>query len=261
MPSVTVPDIPRVRQKSQRAVGVMFLNKCMVFASCLLFAGFSAVAAQESDASGKPKKKETGRLVDFLLLGASEGKFEGYLFETPDSEPIGPIGIYGVRLSHSVRVKGKNIVLAVKDDKQESGYRAVCRIELDNSTARAIILLESRKEEIKPHLINSRDPRFVNNTTLFYNLSNTPIAVTMGKSPYLIKPGEMKITPVPAGFDDSCYFARFAEPTKNGKPSIFSSSKWPFLPSGRNYVFFHRNSESGRIAYNVVEERVPEFRP
>lgn len=218
------------------------------------------VFSQQEKEKGTEPGKKRGREVEFLLLGGSKSRLDAFLFETPESEPIGPINMFGVRLSNSVRVTGSQFALAVADETKESGFRMISSVTLDKSNARAIILLEAEGDKLKPHLINSSDSRFGNNSTLFYNLSKTPIGVTMGKNPYLIKPGEMKITPVPDTGDDPYYFARFAKPSESGKPIVFSTSKWPVVAAGRNYIFFYDYGNSGKIVYGAVEEKVPEFR-
>ena len=173
------------------------------------------------------------------------------LSEGKVSDPV-MIGARG--LSESFNAPARQFSLAVPDQTLEIGFRSVGEITLPPQGKEFILLLEPVGEKFTPHVISSRESRFVADSTLFFNASESPVVAALGSEKTLIKPRTAVFAKAPSRGEKPFYQATLYYSDK-GKVRPFFNSRWPHRDNVRCYAFIYRN-EAGRLTYQAVDERL-----
>jgi len=162
-------------------------------------------------------------------------------------------------LSEKFTAPARQFSLAVPDAKAETGFRAVGDVALPPQGKDFILLLEPDGTKLKPHVIASKESRFVGDSTLFFNASQNPVVAVLGSEKTLIKPRTAVFAKAPKRGEKPFYQATLYH-SDNGKVKPFFNSRWPHRDAVRCYAFIYRNAE-GRLAYQAVDERLmPEIK-
>jgi hypothetical protein len=165
-----------------------------------------------------------------------------------------PVTIGARSLSDSFGAPARQFALALPDQSVEIGFRSVGEVTLPAQGKDFILLLEPTAEKFKAHVIASREPRFVADSTLFFNASETPVMAVLGSDKTLIKPRVAVFAEAPARGEKPFYQVTLYQPDGN-KVRPFFSSRWPHRDDVRCYAFIYRN-EAGRLTYQAVSEHL-----
>jgi hypothetical protein len=165
-----------------------------------------------------------------------------------------PVTIGARSLSDSFGAPARQFALALPDQSVEIGFRSVGEVTLPAQGKDFILLLEPTAEKFKAHVIASREPRFVADSTLFFNASETPVMAVLGSDKTLIKPRVAVFAEAPARGEKPFYQVTLYQPDGN-KVRPFFSSRWPHRDNVRCYAFIYRN-EAGRLTYQAVSEHL-----
>jgi hypothetical protein len=165
-----------------------------------------------------------------------------------------PVTIGARSLSDSFGAPARQFALALPDQSVEIGFRSVGEVTLPAQGKDFILLLEPTAEKFKAHVIASRESRFVADSTLFFNASETPVVAALGSEKMLIKPRVAVFAKAPARGEKPFYQATLYQAV-DGKPKPFFNSRWPHRDNVRCYAFIYRN-EAGRLTYQAVDERL-----
>jgi hypothetical protein len=145
--------------------------------------------------------------------------------------------------------------LAMPDTKQESGYRAVAKVTLPAEGKDFIILLEPARATYKVHVVNGRESRFGADSVLFFNAAEITLGATLGTTKVLINPRVAVFANAPPRGEKPFYQVTFYQPD-DGRARPFTNTRWPHRDASRCYVFFYRNSSTGRLSYQAVDEEL-----
>jgi|694.fasta_scaffold72208_1 hypothetical protein len=173
------------------------------------------------------------------------------MIEGKVSDPV-TVGARG--LSEKFNAPARQFALALPDQSVEIGFRSVGEVTLPAQGKDFILLLEPTAEKFKAHVIASRESRFVADSTLFFNASETPVVAALGSEKTLIKPRVAVFAKAPARGEKPFYQATLYQAV-DGKPKPFFNSRWPHRDNVRCYAFIYRN-EAGRLTYQAVDERL-----
>jgi hypothetical protein len=165
-----------------------------------------------------------------------------------------PVTIGARSLSDSFGAPARQFALALPDQSVEIGFRSVGEVTLPAQGKDFILLLEPTAEKFKAHVIASREPRFVADSTLFFNASETPVMAVLGSDKTLIKPRVAVFAKAPSR-GEKPFYQFILYQAVDGKPKPFFSSRWPHRDDVRCYAFIYRN-EAGRLTYQAVSEHL-----
>ena len=157
-------------------------------------------------------------------------------------------------LSESFNAPARQFSLAVPDQTIEIGFRSVGEVTLPPQGKEFILLLEPVGAKFTPHIIPSRESRFIADSTLFFNASDTSVVAVLGSEKTLIKPRMAVFAKAPSRGEKPFYQATLYQAV-DGKPKPFFNSRWPHRDNVRCYAFIYRN-EAGRLTYQAVDERL-----
>ena len=158
-------------------------------------------------------------------------------------------------LSEPFKPSSREFALATPDTKQESGYRAVAKITLPAEGKDFIILLEPARATYKVHVVHSKEARFGVDAVLFFNAAEITLGATLGATKVLINPRVAVFAKAPPRGEKPFYQVTFYQPD-DGKARVFTNTRWPHRNASRCYVFFYRNSSTGRLTYQAVDEEL-----
>ena len=158
-------------------------------------------------------------------------------------------------LSDPFRPGTREFSLAMPDTKQESGYRAVAKVTLPAEGKDFIILLEPAGATYKVHVVNGRESRFGADSVLFFNAAEITLGATLGTTKVLINPHVAVFANAPPRGEKPFYQVTFYQPD-DGRARPFTNTRWPHRDASRCYVFFYRNSSTGRLSYQAVDEEL-----
>jgi len=207
-------------------------------------------------APGTAQEKDGPALaIRALLLVPGGPTMELYTLTAESRKVSGPVLVGARGLSDPLAPGARNFAFAIPDKTKEEGYRSVASVVLPANGSDFIILLEPAGQTLKPHVVSGRAPRFGNDSTLFFNVTDVPIGVTLGKDKVLVPPRKPIIAEAPRRGESPWYQVTFYEP-KDGQPAMIANTRWPHRNASRTYLFFYRSESSGRINYQAVDETV-----
>ncbi len=106
-------------------------------------------------------------------------------------------------------------------------------------------------------LIRTDSNGFKTSDLYLFNLSTLRIGGNLGTKTFELAPGKSDVfTPAPDTSGDRMYQARFYY-GQEGKPMIFSDTRWPLAASARVYVFFMPDPERRSVGYVSFREYAP----
>ena len=201
--------------------------------------------------------KSGGMRVRALLLAPAGPTMELHTIAAETKKVTGPILIGARGISDSINPGSRTFSFAIPDAVDKTGYRSVAKVTLPPSGSDFIVLLEPAGETFKTHLVSGKETRFRNSSTMFFNATEVPIGATLGDNKVVIPPRKPVIAEAPAKIGDKPWYqVAFYSPGKDGKPRIFTNTRWPFRKASRCYLFFYRSTTSNRITYQAVDESI-----
>ncbi len=222
----------------------------------IILGGPGSVLAQITSASPAiAQVRERGPSVRALLLVPGNPNLE--LVTIVSGVASEPFNVGASGLSMPFFPGSKAFALAVKDDSLEEGYRSVSSVALPETGSDFILLLEPKEgRSFNSHVIDSHGEGFGADATLFFNASASPVAAIMEQKRWMIRPRRVEIVPAPPKKGDVPFYQVELYYPEGDKPRRFASSRWLHREDGRNYVFIFQARDSGRFAYQTINETI-----
>jgi hypothetical protein len=200
------------------------------------------------------QKEEDNKLrIRALLLAPGGPTMNLHTLVAETGKLAGPVLVGSLGLSEPIAPGARKFSFAVPDEKAENGFRPITQVVLPASGNEFIVLLEPEEKRLKSHVINAKARDFGNDTTMFFNATNIPIGAELGNKKVLIPQRKPTIVPAPRREGERPWYQVSFYESKDGKASMFSSTRWPHRNASRCYLFFYRTA-AGKIAHQAVDE-------
>lgn len=207
------------------------------------------------------QEKPVGPKIRAILLAPGGSSIELHTLSSETKKITGPILVGSRGISDAFSPGSQLFSFAIPDKAVEIGFRSIADITLPPAGDDFIILLEPAGETFKTHIVSGKEPRFQNDSTLFFNATDMPLGATLGEKKIVIPPRRATIGEAPAKGERPWYQVTFYEPQENAQPRIFANTRWPHRVSSRCYIFLYRSELSGQIVYHGIDETLLKEEP
>ena len=202
------------------------------------------------------QEKSSGPRIRALILAPAGATIELHTIVPGSGKISGSILVGATGVSDPIMPGARIFSFAIPDKTRETGFRAVSDVTLPAAGDDFIVLLEPAGETFKNHVVAGNEPRFKNDSTLFFNATDAQIGVTLGKGKLVIPPRKPVMAEAPPQGERPWYQVTFYELNADGSPRIFANTRWPHRKSSRCYLFLYRSQASGGISYHAVDESI-----
>lgn len=202
------------------------------------------------------REKPSEPQIRILLLAPAGTTIEIHTMAADTKKLTGPILVGARGVSDPVTPGERMFFLVLPDKTSESGYRSVSEVTLPAAGNDFIILLEPTGESFKSHLVSGNEPRFQNDSTLFFNTTDAQVGVKFGEDEIAIPPHTPVFAEAPRISERPWYQVNLYETKEDGSRLVFANTRWPHRKSSRCYLFLYRSESNGRVSYQTVDESV-----
>lgn len=120
----------------------------------------------------------------------------------------------------------------------------------------AVLLLPAPEGRFRSIVLRTDQPGFRPGDNYLLNNSDRPIVGYIGTARFRLVPGEGRVVRPAGPTDEGFHQVGFGIEEEAGTRSL-SMTRWPVDSALRSYIFFFKNSRTGRIDYRAVDEFVP----
>ncbi len=202
------------------------------------------------------REKPTEPQIRILLLAPAGTTIEIHTMAADSKRLTGPVLVGARGVSDPVTPGERVFSLVLPDKTSESGYRPVFDVTLPAGGNDFIILLEPTGESFKSHLVSGDEPRFRNDSTLFFNTTDAQVGVAMGEVKIAIPPHTPVFADAPRIGERPWYQVNLYETKDDGSRLVIANTRWPHRKSSRCYLVLYRSESSGRVSYQTVDESI-----
>ena len=190
------------------------------------------------------------RLLAVALLADAES-----VVLTSEENATRPIELPTHGLSDPLQAPGRAFEITTPTTSDQAG-RTLSKVALPEAGKRFLLLLVPSKQTYVCHVVRLDDPGFKAGNVCFLNVSQIPVAGSLGPRKFVAKSGKPEIVAAPQKGELPYYQVQFYY--KQGEQTrALADTRWPHDDRSRAYVFFFTNPKTGRLTYRAVDEDLP----
>ncbi|MGE9268953.1 MAG: hypothetical protein ACQKBY_12725 [Verrucomicrobiales bacterium] len=171
-----------------------------------------------------------------------------------EEKDLGELKIATQQIGDAQALPARRFVLGRLESAQ---FTPLAEVELPEAGKHFILLLFPRQNGYHVETIRSDDPAFRPASVRFFNLTQRRIGLELGSVRDALAPGENKLIQLRKNPDAPFIQTRFYS-EKNGRPVLFSNSRWPVSERLRHLIFIYQSPEHTQPRYHAVSDLAPQ---
>ena len=221
-------------------------------------AGFTASALAQTDAV---EKKEADIMLRVICSQPVEGVTDLKLVQ--NEVPLQDVKVVSSLLTDPIKVgRGELSLAKYSGSGKDAVIDPIVKFSIPAAGSRFVLAMfpsgEDPPKAPYQHLLIRTDGLVFKASDLYlFNLTKAPIAGGLGKSTFVLPPGQSKVvTPDPEREDKGMYQARFYHQL-DGDTHLFNDTRWPVSSTARVYLFFIPDPVRDSFGYVSFREYAP----